>query len=116
MSKKKARGRSRVAMATPSHRALVSIALVLILLAGAGIAQWASIVSLGQKPNDENQKIAPQSFNPGTPAKEYIYAGGRLVATEEPAGCSGGITASTNLTATASSVSAVNLTWTAFNG
>lgn len=28
----------------------------------------------------------PVSFSPPSPAKEYVYAGGRLVATEEPAG------------------------------
>src|SRR5215217_5615246 len=49
---------------------------------------------------------------PGSPSKEYIYAGGRLIATEEP----NPMVAPTNLIADTFSGSQINLTWTAAPG
>jgi hypothetical protein len=49
---------------------------------------------------------------PNSPSKEYIYAGGRLVATEEP----NPLLAPTNLVADTFSSSRIDLTWTAAPG
>ncbi len=49
---------------------------------------------------------------PGNPSKEYIYAGGKLIATEEPAP----LAAPLNLSAETLSSSQVNITWTASPG
>ena len=46
---------------------------------------------------------------PGSPSKEYIYAGGRLIATEEP----NPMVAPTNLIADTFSNARIDLTWTA---
>jgi hypothetical protein len=49
---------------------------------------------------------------PGSPSKEYIYAGGRLIATEEP----NPMVAPTNLIADTFSNARIDLTWTAAPG
>ncbi len=49
---------------------------------------------------------------PGSPSKEYIYAGGRLIATEEP----NPMVAPTNLIADTFSSARIDLTWTAAPG
>jgi hypothetical protein len=49
---------------------------------------------------------------PGSPSKEYIYAGGRLIATEEP----NPMVAPTNLIADTFSGARIDLTWTAAPG
>ena len=49
---------------------------------------------------------------PGSPSKEYIYAGGRLIATEEP----NPMVAPTNLMADTFSSARIDLTWTAAPG
>ena len=49
---------------------------------------------------------------PNSPSKEYIYAGGRLIATEEP----NPMAAPTNLIADTFSASQVDVTWTAAPG
>jgi hypothetical protein len=61
-------------------------------------------------------ELAAMSLDASSPSKEYIYAGGRLVATEEPTSTS--LSPPTNLLATVSSSSAgqINLTWTAPQG
>jgi hypothetical protein len=48
-----------------------------------------------------------------TLAKEYIYAGGRLIATEEPPAPSATPGSPTNLVATATSTTSIRLTWDA---
>lgn len=54
----------------------------------------------------------PPLPSPGSPSKEYIYAGGRLVATEEP----NPMAAPANLVADTFSSVRVDLTWTAAPG
>ncbi|HEV8429279.1 MAG TPA: fibronectin type III domain-containing protein [Pyrinomonadaceae bacterium] len=51
----------------------------------------------------------PPLPSPNSPSKEYIYAGGRLIATEEP----NPLAAPTNLVADTFSSSRIDLTWTA---
>lgn len=58
---------------------------------------------------------APAQAPQHTLAKEYIYAGGRLIATEEPMSTATPI-APANLVATATSTTSVYLTWNASTG
>ncbi len=89
MSKRKARQQQMVAaaqLASRKNRRIVAlIALLLCLgLAGGIFAQWrATRVAPGM-----NAMLAPAPTipAPNSPSKEYIYAGGRLLATEEPPG------------------------------
>jgi hypothetical protein len=79
-----------------------------ILAAGAASLRWGPVRrAVGLAP-----LVEPQATPTPLPlAKEYIYAGGRLVATEEPAPPSG--PPPTNLVATATSATSVAVTWTA---
>lgn len=98
------------------RRAFATVSVILSLLAAsAAVARWggSSTMIPGARPAPA---VSPFALDAAHPSKEYIYAGGRLVATEEASGCSGSITASNNLTATATSSSAVNLVWAAFTG
>jgi hypothetical protein len=92
-------------------RTVATITLVLICGVGASmLAQMKSLKGGKTKPGE----VSIASLAPGSPSKEYVYAGGRLVATEEPI-ASGGLLPPTNLFATVSSFSAaqINLSWTA---
>ncbi len=103
----------------PSSKTHVAIAagLVMSLFAAWTMLAYSGVVdSAFRLERSTRQTASPASLNSNSPSKEYIYAGSRLVATEEPSGCSGSITASNNLTATASSASAVSVVWTAFTG
>lgn len=103
----------------PRRKVQVIIAVVVVVSLFAAwtmLAYSGALDSAFSENNNKPKTIAPANLNSNSPSKEYIYAGGRLVATEEASGCGGGITASNNLTATASSASEVSLLWTAFTG
>ncbi|HXF39383.1 MAG TPA: BACON domain-containing carbohydrate-binding protein, partial [Blastocatellia bacterium] len=63
--------------------------------------------------------VAVQSFNSNSPSKEYIYGGGRLIATEEPAGCAYSISPISQSFTSSAGTGSVNVTagagcaWTA---
>jgi hypothetical protein len=62
----------------------IGIVLALIVTSGA-LAQWGGFFSAGQKQNKiGGGEVVPASLLPGSPAKEFVYAGSRLIATEEP--------------------------------
>jgi hypothetical protein len=90
-------------------RALLVAPLVLcVLVAGAASLRWGNVRrAVGLAPLTEPQTTP----TPPPLAKEYIYAGGRLVATEEPAPPSG--PPPTGLAATASTAAAnqIDLRW-----
>ncbi len=70
-----------------SRRKWIAVSMVVALtLVVTGIFAQISL----QKKKPAASQLSPASLTPTDPAKEYIYAGGRLVATEEPAsgGCS----------------------------
>ncbi len=82
MSKKNTqRSRHRKSKSRRNRKVLI-LSLVVILttlgLVSASIRNNRFVVSNTVEPP------APTGFEPGTPAKEYIYAGNRLIATEEP--------------------------------
>lgn len=72
-----------------TSKRLIAAALVLsFLLAGVALALAAGLWSARPRQNKQSEKPATpnaiENLEPGLPAKEYIYAGGRLIATEEP--------------------------------
>lgn len=118
MSKRIARQRTRgrVKQQKKSRRNLIIMSSVLLSLAlGAGImARWSMLPGMTKPP----LMTSSGSFNANSPSKEYIYAGGRLIATEEPA-ASAPPPAPTSFLATAQptqSTSLVHLTWTQPSG
>src|SRR5438270_778771 len=72
---------------------LIAIAVVLSLLAAWALLAYSGALDsvLGQKER-RGKSVSTASLNSNSPSKEYIYAGGRLVATEEPngGGCGAG--------------------------
>ena len=90
MPKKAAGRKSLPAPRRKSKGALVAACLILSLLStGAAFALWGpkQIAPAGSSRAMAPAPVALQSqnsFSPISPAKEYIYAGGKLVATEEP--------------------------------
>ena len=92
-------------------RAAVIAPLALCLVAAAAASlRWEPVRhAVGLAPAME--PAAQATPTPLQLSKEYVYAGGRLVATEEPTPAGG--PPPTNLIATATSATSVALTWTA---
>jgi hypothetical protein len=96
MSKKKARQPQKQIKPPQKSRhkyqALVIIGLMLCLgLTSVILAQWRAARIAGTTSSMLSAAPLPQpqpSLSPSSPSKEYIYAGGRLIATEEPVGTS----------------------------
>jgi fibronectin type III domain protein len=71
----------------------IVIAVVLSLFAGWTLLAYSGALDpLFRHKGRNAAPVAVQSFNSNSPSKEYVYAGGRLVATEEP-GSGGSCTA-----------------------
>src|SRR5438067_10987464 len=91
MSKKKVR-KSKSPAPAPSakrHRQrkrLIVVSLILLLsLSGIILAQWRSLRTAYIAPSPVAPAApAPPTLQASQPSKAYIYAGGRLVAIEEP--------------------------------
>jgi hypothetical protein len=65
---------------------LIASALLLLSLAVTILAQWrATRLTASSNAMLSSAPVTAPSLAPGNPSKEYIYAGGKLVATEEPA-------------------------------
>lgn len=117
MSKSKRRAARGGAVEKPSRAggrvrwvkvAVVAPLALCVLAAGAASLRWQPVRrAVGLAPLAEPQA----SPTPLALAKEYVYAGGRLVATEEPAPSSG--PPPTNLVATATTATSVDVTWAA---
>ena len=123
MAKKKSRTMKKSEATVPAKRRRIAIGLIVsMLIAGVAFAQWGLFASQKQR---INSRPATPPSGPTTSAldsahasKEYVYAGSRLIATEEPASGGGGGAAPTNLRATAVSGSPphIHLTWDAVAG
>jgi hypothetical protein len=88
------------------------IALILCLgLTSLILAQWNRSRNFVVTPSP-----SPQSSPSLQLAKEYIYAGGKLLATEEPAGVSSSLSPPGTLVADGSDAPLVNISWTASTG
>lgn len=80
------------------RKSLVVIALILSLgLTSLILAQWRTIRSSF---SSSFSPLTPQPQTSQTPSKEYIYGGGKLIATEEPNATSSNVPAPSGLTAT----------------
>lgn len=98
---------------------VIAVAVVVSLFAA-----WTMLAYSGALDSAFRQKatnggtVSVSSFNSNSPSKEYIYAGGRLVATEEPtSGCGTPPTSPGNtLVATAQSTTSVVLNWASSTG
>jgi hypothetical protein len=119
MSKPKARKR-RQSPAPPVKRnrqrqRVIVVALILLLsLSGLILAQWRSLRTAFVSPAPVPQTSSPQL------SKEYIYAGGKLIATEEPSNAGSAPTTPTGFTAHAASTNTttapVTLSWSSTTG
>jgi hypothetical protein len=70
------------------RKVIVLIGIIMsLVLASVALGQWGGLFATKQKRNKgQEATVTTQSLNdPTSPSKEYIYAGGRLIATEEPA-------------------------------
>src|SRR5256714_901644 len=88
---------------------VASLALCLVAATAASLRWEPARHAVGLAPAME--PAAQATPTPLQLSKEYVYAGGRLVATEEPTPAGG--PPPTNLVATATSATSVALTWTA---
>jgi hypothetical protein len=112
MSKRLARPRKRSGTKQKKRSRQKLLVIVCLLLSSAfavgGMAWWRVLPGM-TKPA---MMAPPSNFNANSPSKEYIYAGGRLIATEEAVGPSGPApTAPTAVAATALSPTSVTITW-----
>ena len=109
MSKKRVRNRRRQADTQGKSRRPIFAILLILLLAGA-------VVSLNSRvPRKATAWISPPPLPTPTLTKEYIYAGDRLVATEEPSGVTPP-SAPANVLADTFSGTRIDLSWTASPG
>lgn len=88
MPQKNSKTRKLKALAPRRSRAVIVTLIVLSLLASWTLLAYSGALDplLTQK-NKTSGTMSIQSFNSNSPSKEYIYAGARLVATEEPQSC-----------------------------
>lgn len=97
-------------------RVLIAVAVVLSLLAAWTLLAYSgALESVLSQNGKKGKSVSTASFNSNSPSKEYIYAGGRLVATEEPAS-SMSLAAPTNFKAIADTQNSVVLSWDVVQG
>ena len=71
---------------------MIVIAVVLSLFASWTLLAYSGALdSLLRRKKKAGGEASIQSFNSNSPSKEYVYAGGRLIATEEPGSAQGKI-------------------------
>jgi len=79
-------GRQSQGFATPRKGQITIVGIVVVSL----FAAWTMLASSGapdsafKHKDKKDQTVSIANFNPNSPAKEYIFAGSKLVATEEP--------------------------------
>lgn len=113
MSKKKiARPQGRWPLGRVKNRkwALIGSLFLIVALGAATVAgPWGTAPGVSKVRSLFFSPPPPPLPSPGNPSKEYIYAGGRLIATEEP----NPLVAPTSLIADTFSGTRVDITWTA---
>jgi len=109
--KKTRQKRQKVREIARRSRVLIGVALVLSLVGIWAMLAHSAIFKSGFSKKGKNHKeVSAESFNSNSPSKEYIYAGGKLIATEEP-NPSGSLAAPANFKATADTAGQIVLTW-----
>jgi len=114
MSRKQAnRQESRAFLTGQKYRVIIVIAVLASLAAtGAILARTGALDGFFRQKGNKGKEVSTESFNSNSPSKEYVYAGGKLVATEEPA-TTGSSSAPTNLRATTTSSTSIHISWSA---
>lgn len=117
MSKKKVRGqKQRIDPQGSKRRKFITVAAISLMVTlglGAVLGPWADSLAARKLRALLVAPFSPPPIPPpSNPSKEYIYAGGKLIATEEPVP----LAAPVNLTAETLSGSQVDITWTASPG
>jgi hypothetical protein len=93
------------------YLAVAALSLIVTLSLGTVLGPWRnSFGSRKLRALIASPLPAPAIPAPGNPSKEYIYAGGKLIATEEPAS-GGSLAPPASLVATTSSGSQIDITW-----
>jgi hypothetical protein len=113
MSRKRTSPQNRRAFA-PRRRVQIVVAVTVVVSLFAAwtlLAYSGALDSVFRQKGDKKGAVSIASFNSNSPSKEYIYAGGRLIATEEPTATSPAATPPTGLAATAETAGQVHLTW-----
>lgn len=118
MSKKNSPRQKLARVAAPRRRQVViATTVALSLIAGWTMFAYSGVLDSAfrrLRSQEHGKALSPASFNSNSPSKEYIYAGGRLVATEEPMAAT--LSAPANFNATADTVGQVVLTWDMVQG
>jgi hypothetical protein len=102
-------------------RRKVRIIIVVVVVASL-FAAWTMLVSSGALDRVFRQKaekkgtVSVANFNANSPSKEYIYVGGRLIATEEPTTESLSPPSALHATASSSIAGQIDISWTASSG
>jgi hypothetical protein len=109
---RKAKRKRQKSEGKKSKKIVVILCALLILTLAVGIMGEWKLLGVSKAPPPPQQG----SFNANTPSKEYIYAGGRLIATEEAGNSSVTVSAPTTLTVSAASTTQINLSWAAPTG
>jgi len=103
---------------TTSRKSRIIVAAIVVLSLFAGwtmLASSGALDSVFKQKGNKKGTVSIATLNSNSPSKEYIYAGGRLVATEEPgSGCS--LTSAPAWTSVSTSSTGVVLTWTVPTG
>lgn len=108
MSKKKPSQPKRAGWLSRRGRHIViASAVVLGLFASWTLAHSGALDPLFKQKKKTSGTVSIQSFNSSSPSKEYIYAGGRLVATEEPS-CSFSLSSTSQSFAASTPSGAIN--------
>jgi hypothetical protein len=104
--------RWRVGVGRRRYLLVGSVGLIAVLGLVTAAGPWRTSLSRTRVGSLFFSPPPPPLPPPGSPSKEYIYAGGRLIATEEP----NPMVAPTNLIADTFSNARIDLTWTAAPG
>lgn len=94
----------------PKYKVIACVCVTIVLTIGAVAGPWSN--SLGVRRMSSlfySPPPPPPLPSPANPSKEYIYAGGRLIATEEP----NPLVAPLNLLANTVSSAQINISWNA---
>ncbi|HSB12228.1 MAG TPA: hypothetical protein VLM38_22265 [Blastocatellia bacterium] len=95
------------------RRRVIAVLIVFSLFAGwTMLAYSGALDPLFKQKRKRAGAISIQSFNSNSPSKEYVYAGGRLVATEEPTSGGGCTPPSAPVLTTSIANSKITLNWT----
>jgi S-layer homology domain len=83
MRRSRSTDKKRCSQPRSGSRKLFGVAVTLVLVCIVGSSMLAQVTSR-KKAKSISNEVSVMNLSPTTPSKEYIYAGSKLVATEEP--------------------------------